>query len=238
MRINDTAILPLPFEITTESGRRISERVKAEFAKAGDEIKHSWVTSVSNGYFGYSTTPEEYEYQNYEGGHTLYGRYSTPYITAQLGLLAQDLKTKGEVEELYSEWSYHLKTNSFLPEHQKATGRRMVLDQPESIGADAAHEEDYVVFRWMDVGPSQINFHNPLGRIEVKSADGWNVLSAGNHVINDDGYDLEIRYLDDEDRGMGEYEVRWYNPQKGGEYRFVIEAREGQQQLHSNTFKM
>lgn len=236
MRINDTVVLPLPFEITTESGHRISERVKAEFANAGDPIKHSWVTSVSNGYFGYSTTPEEYAYQNYEGGHTLYGQYSTPYITAQLGLLAQDLHKQGDVEELYDAWSYYLKTNSFLPEQQDATGTRSIIDQPEVIAAQNDNEEDYMVFRWVDVGPSKINFHNPLGRIDVKTATGWETLSQGNHVINDDGYDIEVRFLGEEDNGMGEYEMRWYNPKQDGQYRFVVEAREGQSLLNSKSF--
>ncbi|MHC4285013.1 MAG: neutral/alkaline non-lysosomal ceramidase N-terminal domain-containing protein, partial [Planctomycetota bacterium] len=93
IRVNDTVILPVPFEVTTESGRRMAARVKREFVDAGDNsIRHVWVAGNANGYFGYTTTPEEYSRQNYEGGHTLYGRHTSPYLTAQLGLLARDFK--------------------------------------------------------------------------------------------------------------------------------------------------
>ena len=101
IRVNDTVILPIPFEVTVTSGRRIAARVQGEFVGAGENrIRGVAVASNSNGYFGYTTTPEEYFRQNYEGGHTLYGRYSTPYLTAQLGVLARDFLTKGEVQEL------------------------------------------------------------------------------------------------------------------------------------------
>ena len=73
-------VLPLPFEVTVESGRRIAKAVDEVFAKAGNAPKYTWVASVSNGYFGYTTTPEEYAYQNYEGGHTLYGKKTTRLI--------------------------------------------------------------------------------------------------------------------------------------------------------------
>jgi len=54
IRVNDTIILPIPFEVTTESGRRMAERVKREFAQAGDDsIRHVWVASNANGYFGF-----------------------------------------------------------------------------------------------------------------------------------------------------------------------------------------
>jgi neutral ceramidase len=236
MRINDMLIMPLPFEITTESGRRISERVKAEFVQAGNDIKHSWVTSVANGYFGYSTTPEEYEYQSYEGGSTLYGRYSTPYIAAQLGILAKDFNRDGEVEEMLSEWSYYLKTTHLLPEKILAVGKREVLTKPELVTTDKKYEEDYMYFRWLDVNPSQINFHKPLVHIEVELGGIWSPLKVGNQMINDEGYNMEVRFLDDEDKGMGEYEARWYAPEKNGAYRFVIAERDQQTRLYSDVF--
>jgi neutral ceramidase len=229
MRINDMLILPLPFEITSESGRRISARVKNEFLAANQEIKHSWVASVANGYFGYSATPEEYEYQSYEGASTLYGRYSTPYISAQLGILAQDMQVK-EVEELRDEWRYLLKTNSFLPTLEEATGNRHILTEAESVSAEEAHEENYYAIEWQDVGPSQIDFHQPLVKVETKTDQGWKVLTQGQHMITDEGYDVEVRLLDTEGKGMGTYQARWYNPETSRDSckigcRFVIAKR-------------
>jgi len=237
IRVNDTVILPVPFEVTAESGRRMAERVKREFEEAGDHsIRYVWVMGNANGYFGYTTTPEEYSRQNYEGGHTLYGQYSTPYLTAQLGLLARDFTVRGEVQELKPEWKYVMKTNMFYPETQVNTGQRKVLARPKAVKAEKYHEEDYIAFRWQDVSPSEICFHQPLSRVEVKSNDQWVLMSADGEPIHDDGYDLEVRYLGDLDKGMAKYELRWYNPVPGGEYRFRIEPRGEQPALVSRAF--
>ncbi len=245
MRINDMLILPLPFEITSESGRRISARVKNEFLAANQDIKHSWVASVANGYFGYSATPEEYEYQSYEGASTLYGRYSTPYISAQLGVLAKDMQLE-KVEELRDEWKYLLKINHFLPVLEDATGIRKVLTEAKSVLAEEAHEENYYAVEWQDVGPSQIKFHQSLVHVEAKTDQGWQVLAQDQHRITDEGYDVEVRLLDTEDQGMGTYQARWYNPEVSREAckagcRFVI-AKRGQHEqekiLYSAEFNL
>ncbi len=237
IRINDTVILPLPFEVTAESGRRIATRVKHEFEQAGDNgIEHVWVAGNANGYFGYTTTPEEYSRQNYEGGHTLYGQYSTPYLTAQLGLLARDSLIRGRVQELMSTWAYRLETNAFYPEDQATARPRRVLQQPTSVRARAACEEDYVAFRWQDVGPGGIRLHQPLGRVEVRINNQWVLMSVNGEPIHDDGYDLEVRHLGDLGNAMSKYELRWYNPVLGGEYRFRIEPRDEQPVLVSRAF--
>ena len=237
IRVNDTVILPVPFEVTAESGRRMTERVKQEFVQAGDDsIRHVWVAGNSNGYFGYATTPEEYSRQNYEGGHTLYGRYTTPYLTAQLGLLARDFNTKGNVHELMPNWQYAVKVNTFYPEARVSTGRRKAVMQPKAVKAKKEYEEDYIAFRWQDVGTAEIDFHQPLCGVEVKIDDKWVPMVNNAEPVNDDGYDMEARYLKKLDEGMGKYEVRWHNPVTGGGYRFVIEPRCKHTALVSRAF--
>ena len=237
IRVNDTVILPLPFEVTAESGRRMAARVSQEFVGAGDDsIRHVWVASNANGYFGYTTTPEEYSRQEYEGGHTLYGRYSTLYLTGQLGLLARDLRVKGQLQELDAQWDYLLKVSAFYPEVRTSTGERRALAGPTTVQARAKNEEGYVCFRWQDIGASEINFHEPLARVEVKVSDLWEPMSADGRPVDDDGYDLEVRYIGTLDDGMAEYEMRWYNPVPGGEYRFVINPRGRHSALASPAF--
>ena len=236
IKINDTVVMPLPFEVTTESGRRMAERVSNEFSKANNGIEHAWIAGNANGYFGYTTTPEEYALQNYEGGHTLYGRYSTPYLTAQLGKLAKDLNEQGEVLELLPKWDYELKVNEFFPEKVASSGQRMALEQPNVHAAESINEESYIEFEWLDVGASEINLHEPLAKVEVMLDGQWVAMTNGLEPINDDGYDIEVRLQDDEDQGMAEYQVRWYNPVAGGQYRFVIAPRSGQEQMVSESF--
>ena len=236
IRINDMAVLPLPFEVTTESGRRMSAAVKQAFAASDQPLNYAWVSSISNGYFGYTTTPEEYRRQNYEGGHTLYGQYSTPYLTARLAELAQDINDKGAFQELLPQWRYQLKTNHFLPPASVSQGRRQWLQQASLQLAQEDNEEDYYRVRWQDVGADKIDWHQPLVRIEIQQQGQWYPLQVDGVPVNDDGYDLEVRYLDERDQGMGEYESRWYNPLPQGTYRFVIEARHGQARLISEPF--
>ncbi|QQD23426.1 alkaline ceramidase [Venatoribacter cucullus] len=237
LRINDMLILPLPFETTTEAGRRISQRVQDAFNAAGQPLRYVWVASNANGYFGYTTTPEEYSRQNYEGGHTLYGQYSTPYLAEQLGILAQDFLQQGPLQELKPEWRYALKVNSFLPPESVSSGQRRWLQAPLAVAAEDTHEEDYIAVRWLDVGPRQIDFHQPLVRIEQRHGDQWQLLHNAGEPVHDDGYDIEVRYLKThKDDGMAHYETRWYNPVAGGEYRFVIAGRAGQPALYSAPF--
>ena len=237
IQVSDTVILPIPFEVTAESGRRIADRVKQEFIDCGDNsVQHVWVAGNANGYFGYTTTPEEYSRQNYEGGHTLYGRYSTPYLAAQLGLLARDFKTRGDVQELKPQWKYVVKVNSFYPKAHRSSGQRKVLMQPKAVRAEKEYEEDYIAFRWQDVGAFEIDFHRPLCGVEVKINDKWIPMMKNDEPVNDDGYDVEVRYLRKLADRMGEYETRWYNPVPGGEYRFVIEARSKYAVLVSRAF--
>lgn len=236
IKINDTVVIPLPFEVTSESGRRMAERVSIEFSKANNVIEHAWVASNANGYFGYTTTPEEYTRQNYEGGHTLYGQYSTPYLTAQLGKLAKDLNEQGEILELLPKWDYELKVNEFFPEKLLSSGKRIALEQPHVHYAESIHEESYIEFEWLDVGASEINLHQPLVKVEIMVDDQWLGMTNGFEPINDDGYDIEVRLQRGEDLGMAQYQVRWYNPVAGGQYRFVIAPRSNQDQFYSRSF--
>ncbi len=71
-RIGDLAIITLPAEVTTMSGRRIKKQLK----KSLPEITNVVINSTSNCDLRYLTTREEYAAQQYEGGATLMGPYS------------------------------------------------------------------------------------------------------------------------------------------------------------------
>jgi len=87
-RLGSLAIVAMPAEITTMSARRIREAVKDAL---GDWAKHIVIAGYSNGYAGYITTPEEYQTQQYEGGHTLHGQWTLPAYLQTLTSLAKSL---------------------------------------------------------------------------------------------------------------------------------------------------
>lgn len=236
VKVNDSVILPLPFEVTVESGKRISAAVQQEFDAANIEVNNTWVASVANGYFGYTVTPEEYSNQNYEGGHTLYGKNSTPYLAGQLQTLTSDFIAQGAVAEMLPSWNYELKTNQFTPDPQAAEGQRAWLTEPTAIKAKKHYRENYVQVRWQDVNISQIDLHLPLVKVEQLVNGEWVDAKSGLQVINDEGYDIEVSVLKKAKNGMAHYETRWYNPVVGGEYRFVIAERGGQPALYSTAF--
>ncbi len=102
-RLGSLAIVAMPTEITTMSARRIRQAVKSAL---GDWAKHIVIAGYSNGYAGYITTPEEYQTQQYEGGHTLHGKWTLPaYLQTLTGLAKSldDASLKLSVPE-YDDW--------------------------------------------------------------------------------------------------------------------------------------
>lgn len=72
-RLGQLAIIAGPAEFTTMAGRRIREAVAEVLGETASVVV---IAGYSNGYAGYVTTREEYETQQYEGGHTLYGPWT------------------------------------------------------------------------------------------------------------------------------------------------------------------
>ncbi len=89
IRISNILLLPVPFEVTYESGNRITTAVKQLSASTIIPI----VISCANGYTGYCTTPEEYSMQRYEGGHTLYGPNTQSYLALQYAELTKTMNS-------------------------------------------------------------------------------------------------------------------------------------------------
>lgn len=84
----------LPAEVTIVSGLRIRRAVAAAL---GVDLEQVLVQGYSNGYSEYVTTPEEYMSQQYEGGSTLYGRWTQCAYAQELSKLAGSLKSGTQV---------------------------------------------------------------------------------------------------------------------------------------------
>src|SRR5690606_7516251 len=72
--IGPLAIVALPAEPTTMTGRRMKKTLEPILARKG--IRHILITGYANAYSGYITTYEEYHAQCYEGAHTLFGKWT------------------------------------------------------------------------------------------------------------------------------------------------------------------
>ncbi len=94
--LGNIAIVGIPFELTTMSGRRIRKMLKAELASY--DIDQVILSPFANAYAGYITTQEEYMIQMYEGGHTLFGKWTLPALQTALRRTIEKLK-KGEEDK-------------------------------------------------------------------------------------------------------------------------------------------
>lgn len=93
--IGEMAMAAFPFEITTIAGKRLRKSLEDTLSARG--VNRVILCPYANGYSGYITTHEEYEEQMYEGGHTVFGKWSLAALQTKFEVLATEmLKPKEE----------------------------------------------------------------------------------------------------------------------------------------------
>lgn len=241
IRIDDFLLLPLPFEITKESGVRIA---MLSMGKGQDNhgLISAFVISCANGYFGYATTPEEYSIQRYEGGHTLYGPQTQPFLAGHTAKLTQDMQKKQSINNFPEKWSYTLKARRFVKGKNTLKPERKI-NTPPLFSPVEFNEEPFWSFTWEDKPPHLMVWNRTMVSIEESDNDvDWKPLSQDGRLQNDSGYDLAVILKDViHDDATGVYETRWYNPPAQEEnekyYRFVILPQAEQDYLYSPPFR-
>lgn len=93
-RIGTVLLVTLPGEFTTVMGRRIVAAVQSALKEIGSNVGQVLLVGLANEYISYTTTPEEYEAQDYEGASTLYGPIYGPLISEKLSQITRELKNK------------------------------------------------------------------------------------------------------------------------------------------------
>ncbi len=88
--LGNIAIIGFPGEITTVAGYRVEALVKDQLKEIG--VEHVLLSSYANSYMGYVTTPEEYDLQLYEGGHTLFGKWTLAAFQTKIKALCIAIK--------------------------------------------------------------------------------------------------------------------------------------------------
>lgn len=89
VRLGDLALVCCPGEFTTTAGARLVRAVAAVLRPAG--AREVLICTYANDYMGYVTTDEEYQAQGYEGGHTIFGRWTLAAFQTRLAALADEL---------------------------------------------------------------------------------------------------------------------------------------------------
>jgi neutral ceramidase len=89
LRVGNRLLLGAPGEPTIQTGRLIVDAVRPVLPRGVRDVA---VLGHTNDYSGYITTPEEYEMQHYEGGHTPFGRFSMLHVRDTFVALTKALR--------------------------------------------------------------------------------------------------------------------------------------------------
>src|SRR3954454_23102791 len=89
VRIGGLTLVALAQEVTIVAGLRLRGAVADVLDCSADDVI---VQGYANDYAGYVTTPEEYDAQRYEGGHTMFGRWQLSAYEQEVTRVATDLR--------------------------------------------------------------------------------------------------------------------------------------------------
>jgi neutral ceramidase len=223
-RIGDRLVVTVPGEATAELGRRT--RSAALAAARGTGIARVILAGYANEYASYFTTPEEYAAQHYEGGTTVYGPASGPFLTASLADLARRL-THGLQAPAGHPFDPTRGLRPTAASYPSGAADGRAVSQPGPT-ARLGH----AVFRWRG---GESGTDRPLDRafvsVQLRTRAGWQTADT----------DLGMRMLWQVDDARpkvdgiprfragraGTYRAAWEPPPAAvtGTYRFLISAR-------------
>ena len=89
VRVGDRLMLNTPGEPSVEMARRLVAAVQPVLPHG---VSEAFVVGLANGYLGYLVTPEEYEVQHYEGGHTVFGTWTSLLARDTLHRLTRSMR--------------------------------------------------------------------------------------------------------------------------------------------------
>ena len=89
VKLGQFHLVAVPGEVTIVAGLRLRRTVAQEL---GVPIENVLIQGYANAYSQYLTTPEEYQLQQYEGGSTLFGKYTLPAYQQEFANLAKAMK--------------------------------------------------------------------------------------------------------------------------------------------------
>jgi neutral ceramidase len=233
VRIGAALLVGFPFEITVEAGRRIEAAVAGSVARAG--VDTIIVSSVVNEYAGYATTPEEYALQHYEGGHTIYGPQTQPFLAAHAARLAGEvIDSDGRgVHNALAARRFSLRVREYLAQPAATPGGTERVFVGSATFTDPTKVTDGCwQAEWLDVGPGDLHWHEPLVRVERDDEAGWRVAA------DDGGWSLQVSHVGPGRDGRHRYCATWWDPAFGAgvKHRFVLVANNGRPEVASDPF--
>ncbi|TMK41701.1 MAG: hypothetical protein E6G56_02980 [Actinobacteria bacterium] len=208
LRVGDRLVVSIPGEMTVGMGERVRAAVRSASGSGG--ISRVVIAGLANEYLSYYTTPEEYERQHYEGGSTLYGRYSSNLLAETLVELTRRLGAGTPAPDPYP-YDPTDGVSASAPPFDTGPSSASASTQPTATPR-LGHAE----FGWTG-GPRGLDrpVDSAFVTIRRKVGDGWQTAS--------DDLGLQIVWSVDD---SGSYRARWEVPvdAPAGTYEFLVTA--------------
>ena len=220
VRVGERLIASLPGEPTKEVGAGVKSAVAGAAGMAASNVS---VAGLANEFIQYFTTPQEYDRQHYEGGSTLYGPLSAPFLEQQLAELARRLAAGQPAQPPFP----FDPTNGVAPDgppYGPGAAQGTAAQQP----AGALRRLEHARFGWRG---GERGLDRPVGRafvlVQHRRRGRWRTAAS----------DLGLAMLWTVD-GSGAYEASWEVPRNAptGVYRFVVRAK--RYRLASRRFRV
>lgn len=227
MRLGDYLLANVPGEMTVQMGRRLRKRLldsPANRDAAGNPIvHHALVVGLANDYMAYLTTPEEYNFQWYEGQFTLWGPQEGPLMQARMGALS-DRMLSGQPSPAYT---YPPDTSGMQAENASPLTQALSVAAPTRApgtvltqAPQAAKRGTVVTFAWAGGQPSaEITPGEAFVTTQHRTATGWRT------IFTDESFEDLTDYARD---GIDDHwDTRWDVPLDAatGGYRFVVTGK-------------
>lgn len=239
--IGNLAIIALPWEVTTMSGRRVRNAVLDVLETAG--VDYAVISGLTNGYIHYMTTREEYATQQYEGASTVYGPWTQEAAQQELVRMATQLRDGDPVTSPFEDPNFRSAASTLVNPANASDGNNPganfggVVQQPEAtyqIGADA-----------VVVTASFIAGH-PRNDLRLESSyifvERENAAGQFEVVQTDADWFTRLTYAEQQQDGTNHAVIEWVVPvdAEPGTYRIRHEGASAQG-AHSgvtNTFEL
>ena len=221
-RIGQLVILAMPTEVTTMAGRRLRATVMNEL---GDWAQHIVLAGYSNGYAGYVTTPEEYLVQQYEGGHTLHGRWTLPAYQQIVSRLSKALDSNSPVTSstVYDDWRGKSFETTLKSDDITTSPEGSSYGDPLSLATSTYSKGDTVTVEFWSTNPSAyyVTGNNYMS-VEVQKSSGWQTIAT------DSDWTTTVRWRKQDESFIAT--LSWHTPKtiEAGRYRLTHQGQDAE----------
>jgi neutral ceramidase len=209
--LGSLAVIGLPWEVTTMSGRRMRDAVLDALEDAG--VDYAVIAGLSNGYAHYLTTRYEYAAQQYEGASNIFGPWTLDAVIQELVRLGRHLRSGTKPASPYAVADYRTHRTRFVHSPDTSDGRPPAgksfgdVARPP-LGEYRMGDDPLVVTARFYAGNPRHDLKQGSSYLYVERRDGdrWQVV----HTDND--WCTRFRYLPKESDGSSQAEVEWVVP--------------------------